>query len=183
MTAGSLDRKTLVRYTASRWAECVVSAILYGVFPLLTTKRVFRHGVAKELLWFMSGSTSAKELQAKRNHIWNGNSTREFLDGHGLTEREEGDLGTVYGFQWRHFGAQYKTMHDCYDGQQSLDRESGWRQHRHRTRHPRLSGCLSAAAPRRAGGADADHCCRAGSAVACAATGPVQGRRSTACCW
>merc|ERR1719420_2493011 len=83
---------------------------LQHTFPLLTTKRVFWRGVAEELLWFMSGSTSAKELQEKRIHIWDGNSTREFLDGRGLTEREEGDLGPVYGFQWRHFGAEYGTM-------------------------------------------------------------------------
>ena len=87
-----------------------------NIFPLLTTKKVFWRGVAEELLWFMKGSTSAKELQDKRIHIWDGNSTREFLDGRGLTHYEEGDLGPVYGFQWRHFGAKYKSMHDNYDG-------------------------------------------------------------------
>jgi len=87
-----------------------------GIFPMLTTKRVFWRGVAEELLWFIKGSTSAKELQDKKIRIWDGNSTREFLDKRGLTHHEEGDLGPVYGFQWRHFGATYKTMHDNYDG-------------------------------------------------------------------
>uniref|UniRef100_A0A336MFY9 Thymidylate synthase n=1 Tax=Culicoides sonorensis TaxID=179676 RepID=A0A336MFY9_CULSO len=86
-------------------------------FPLLTTKRVFWRAVAEELLWFIRGSTNAKELQEKNIHIWDGNSTREFFDKMGLTDREEGDLGPVYGFQWRHFGAEYKTCHDDYSGQ------------------------------------------------------------------
>lgn len=58
--------------------------------PLLTTKRVFFRGVAEELLWFIKGSTSAKDLQAKNIHIWDGNSTREFLDAAGFIDREEG---------------------------------------------------------------------------------------------
>jgi thymidylate synthase len=86
------------------------------VFPLLTTKRVFWRGVAEELLWFLSGSTNAKELQEKNIKIWDGNASREYLDKIGLTDREEGDLGPVYGFQWRHFGAEYGTMHDDYTG-------------------------------------------------------------------
>ncbi|XP_062701898.1 thymidylate synthase isoform X2 [Aedes albopictus] len=88
-----------------------------NVLPLLTTKRVFFRGVAEELLWFIKGSTNAKDLQAKNIHIWDGNSTREFLDASGFADREEGDLGPVYGFQWRHFGAKYKTCHDDYTGQ------------------------------------------------------------------
>merc|ERR1712168_1028477 len=88
-----------------------------GVFPLLTTKRVFWRGVAEELLWFIRGSTNAKELQEKDIRIWDGNSSKEFLAKLGLTDREEGDLGPVYGFQWRHFGAEYKDMHADYTGQ------------------------------------------------------------------
>lgn len=86
-------------------------------FPLLTTKRVFWRAVAEELLWFIRGSTNAKDLQDKNIHIWDGNSTREFLDKCGFTDREEGDLGPVYGFQWRHFGAKYRTCHDDYTGE------------------------------------------------------------------
>jgi len=88
-----------------------------GKFPLLTTKKVFYRGIAEELFWFIRGSTSAKELQDKNVRIWDGNSSRQFLDSLGLTEREEGDLGPVYGFQWRHFGASYTNMHADYSGQ------------------------------------------------------------------
>jgi dihydrofolate reductase/thymidylate synthase len=86
-------------------------------FPLLTTKSVFWRGVAEELLWFLNGETSAKLLQDKKIRIWDGNSSREYLDSIGLTEREEGDLGPVYGWQWRHFGAEYTDMHADYTGQ------------------------------------------------------------------
>ena len=88
-----------------------------GTFPLLTTKRVFWKGVVEELLWFVRGSTNAKELSAKGIKIWDGNSSREFLDKQGFHEREEGDLGPIYGFQWRHFGAQYVDMHADYTNQ------------------------------------------------------------------
>ncbi|PSN45388.1 Thymidylate synthase [Blattella germanica] len=88
-----------------------------GTFPLLTTKRVFWRAVVEELLWFIRGSTNAKELQDKNIHIWDGNSSREFLDSMGFTDRDEGDLGPVYGFQWRHFGAKYKDIKTDYSGQ------------------------------------------------------------------
>ncbi|XP_033218476.1 transmembrane protein 184C-like [Belonocnema kinseyi] len=88
-----------------------------GIFPLLTTKRVFWRGVVEELLWFVRGSTNAKELSEKGVKIWDPNSSREFLDSCGFTDREEGDLGPVYGFQWRHFGATYTNMHADYTGQ------------------------------------------------------------------
>ncbi|CAK8671234.1 unnamed protein product [Clavelina lepadiformis] len=86
-------------------------------FPLLTTKRVFWRGMAEELLWFIKGSTNAKELSEKGVHIWDANGSRDFLDKLGFTDRDEGDLGPVYGFQWRHFGAKYEDMHKDYTGQ------------------------------------------------------------------
>lgn len=88
-----------------------------GALPLLTTKRVFLRGVVEELLWFVRGSTDGKLLAEKDIHIWAGNGSREYLDKVGLGHRREGDLGPVYGFQWRHFGAEYKTCEDDYTGQ------------------------------------------------------------------
>merc|ERR1712212_133254 len=87
-----------------------------NTFPLLTTKKTFLRGITEELLWFIRGSTNAKELHDKRVFIWDENGSRAFLDGRGLYNREEGDLGPVYGFQWRHFGAKYESMHTNYDG-------------------------------------------------------------------
>ncbi|KAI5951413.1 TMP1 [Candida jiufengensis] len=86
-------------------------------FPLLTTKRVFSKGIIHELLWFIAGSTDAKILSDKGVKIWEGNGSREFLDKLGLVDRREGDLGPVYGFQWRHFGAEYKDCDTNYQGQ------------------------------------------------------------------
>ena len=85
--------------------------------PLLTTKRVYTKAIIAELLWFISGDTSAKTLAAQGVKIWDGNGSRAFLDSLGFTDREEGDLGPVYGFQWRHFGAQYVNCHTDYTGQ------------------------------------------------------------------
>lgn len=85
--------------------------------PLLTTKRVFWRGVLEELLWFLHGKTDARLLQEKGIRIWDGNASRAYLDSIGLTHRAEGDLGPVYGFQWRHFGATYQDCHTNYDGQ------------------------------------------------------------------
>lgn len=58
-------------------------------FPLLTTKKVFFRGVIEELLWFIKGEMNAKLLQEKGVHIWD-----EWA-------REDGDLGPIYGTQWR----------------------------------------------------------------------------------
>lgn len=88
-----------------------------GMFPLLTTKRVFWRGVCEELFFFLNAETDSKILQKKGIHIWDKNSSREYLDKVGLTEYEDGELGPVYGFQWRHFGATYAGIHQDYDNQ------------------------------------------------------------------
>jgi thymidylate synthase len=87
------------------------------ILPLLTTKRVFLRAVVAELLWFISGNTSSLPLSAQGIKIWDGNGSREYLDSVGLSHREVGDLGPVYGFQWRHFGAEYRDANTDYSGQ------------------------------------------------------------------
>lgn len=88
-----------------------------GSIPLLTTKKVFERGVIEELLWFLRGSTNVRELTEKHIHFWDDNVSRETLDRLGFEDRKEGDLGPGYGFQWRHFGAEYESMDCSYDGQ------------------------------------------------------------------
>jgi thymidylate synthase len=75
--------------------------------PLLTTKLVGWKSVLKELLWFLKGQTDATILKNQGVGIWSGNTSREFLDSRGLNDLPIGDIGAGYGFQWRHFGAEY----------------------------------------------------------------------------
>jgi len=85
--------------------------------PLLTTKFVPWKAVIKELLWFIKGQTDASILQEQGVRIWDGNSSRQFLDKRGLTHLPDGDIGAGYGFQWRHASAPYKTCKDDYNDQ------------------------------------------------------------------
>ena len=102
--------------TISRFGE-MMRFNLEDSFPLLTTKNVFWRGVIEELLWFVRGQTDSNILRDKGIHIWDGNTSREFLDKLGLHNREVGDIGPGYGFQWRHFGAEYTDSHADYTGQ------------------------------------------------------------------
>lgn len=100
-------------------------------FPLLTTKKVFYRGIFEELLWFLSGSTNIKPLVDKKVGIWNewpyadykklpefqGETQAEFIEK--IRNDEEfaakyGNLGPVYGKQWRDFGGvdQIKQLID-----------------------------------------------------------------------
>uniref|UniRef100_A0A6C0JRW7 thymidylate synthase n=1 Tax=viral metagenome TaxID=1070528 RepID=A0A6C0JRW7_9ZZZZ len=68
--------------------------------PLLTTKKINFDVILKELLWFISGSTNSRDLKSKIWDKWSDN----------------GELGPIYGFQWRHAGEEYKTCYDKYEG-------------------------------------------------------------------
>ena len=83
--------------------------------PIMTTKKLAWKTCLRELLWFISGNTSNETLNKLKVNIWNGNSSREFLDSQGLNHYKENDLGPVYGFQWRHFNAEYTNCDDNYD--------------------------------------------------------------------
>lgn len=75
-----------------------------GTIPLLTSKRVPWKNVIHELLWYLSGSTNVADLHKVGIHYWDANSSRDFLDKRGLYDYPEGELGQVYGYQWRKWG-------------------------------------------------------------------------------
>lgn len=68
-------------------------------------------------MWFLRGQTDVSILQQKNIHIWDGNTSRDFLDSRGIHSLKEGDLGASYSFQFRHFGAEYKDCRTDYTGQ------------------------------------------------------------------
>jgi thymidylate synthase len=102
--------------TKSLFGNMMRFSLKDGTVPLLTTKKVAWKTCFKELIWFIRGCTDNEDLQKQNVHIWDGNSTREFLDSRGLTNNEEGDLGPVYGHQWRHFNAEYNDRYTDYSG-------------------------------------------------------------------
>lgn len=65
-------------------------------FPLVTTKKLFTRGIFEELLWFLSGSTNNRDLNEVDVHIWD------------EWQREDGELGPIYGHQWRDWGGGYR---------------------------------------------------------------------------
>src|SRR5689334_21894059 len=71
-------------------------------FPLLTTKKVHLKSIIHELLWFVRGETRVEPLQKVGVTIWDEWATGEQTARFG---RQAGDLGPVYGHQWRNFGA------------------------------------------------------------------------------
>ena len=88
-----------------------------GKIPVLTTKKTAWKTCLKELLWFVRGETDNKILKAQGVHIWDANSSREFLDSRGLKMYPEDMIGPSYGYQWRNFNANY----NCFTGKKITD--------------------------------------------------------------
>jgi thymidylate synthase len=91
----------------SIFGEMMRFSLTDGKMPILTTKKTAWKTCLKELLWFIRGETDNALLQEQGVHIWDGNTSRAFLDSRGLHHYREGLIGPGYGFQWRHFGGDY----------------------------------------------------------------------------
>ena len=83
-----------------------------GIIPILTTKKMAWKTCLKELLWFISGKTNNNILVDQGVHIWDANSSKEYLDSRGLGFYPDGELGPIYGHQWRHFNAKWEGDED-----------------------------------------------------------------------
>jgi len=116
MEYGSLE-ETRNGMTYSSFGNSMRFSLNNGTLPIITTKKVAWRICFEELFWFIRGCTSNQALQEKNVHIWNGNASREFLDSRNLFQNLVGDLGPVYGFQWRHFNANYVDCNTDYTGQ------------------------------------------------------------------
>jgi thymidylate synthase len=91
-------------------------------FPLLTTKKMPFKCIASEMEFFIKGLTDKHWLQERNNHIWDewASPTRVPYGHDPETKKkmmEERDLGPIYGFQWRHFNADYRGYDKDYSGQ------------------------------------------------------------------
>ena len=88
----------------------------YDYFPVQDTRRTPMKTIWREIQWYLSGSTDVNELRSYNIHVWDGNTSRDFLDKQGLHHYPEYDMGPTYGFQFRHAGAEYSTCKSNYDG-------------------------------------------------------------------
>jgi len=105
----SKERLTRNGITYSQFSK-ELSCNLDNGFPLLTTKKMFWKCIVEELLFFIRGDYDTNKLKEKGVNIWNGNTTRKFLDSCNLNY-EEGIMGPMYGYQWRFFNKPFP-----YDG-------------------------------------------------------------------
>jgi len=105
-------RKTRNGNTYSLFGHNMTFDLYGGILPVLTTKKMFTRGIIEELLFFLRGDTMSKNLEKLGVNIWKWNTSREFLDNNGLSSYADGDMGPMYGYQWRSFNKPYGHVRD-----------------------------------------------------------------------
>jgi len=93
--------------TISLFGASMRFSLKNNTIPIFTTKKIAWKTCLKELLWFIRGETDNNILNKQNVHIWDDNSSKEFMNTRGLNNYNNGLLGPIYGFQWRHFNAEY----------------------------------------------------------------------------
>jgi thymidylate synthase len=132
--------------TISRFGKQIRHKMSEG-FPLLTTKKMYWKGIITELLWFLRGDTNIKFLLDNNCHIWDGDAYKNYerrwetegkflsppvnkftkeefineIKTNPMVAKELGELGPIYGKQWRSW--TYQT-NEWYDGKNHYDEES-----------------------------------------------------------
>ena len=107
--------------TKSIFGHTMRFSLQNGKIPILTTKKTAWKTCLKELLWFIRGETDNRLLKEQGVHIWDANSSREFLDSRGLTDYDVDELGCIYGRQWRHFNAECDVNGKRISGSEGVD--------------------------------------------------------------
>ena len=104
--------------TISTFGEMMKFSLQNNTIPLITTKKLAWKTCLKELLWFVRGSTNNSELVSENVNIWteNANEYKEKMLNEASEIIPDGDLGPVYGHQWRHFNASYTNCNTSYSG-------------------------------------------------------------------
>lgn len=96
--------------TISLFGEQMKFSLKDNVIPFITTKKLAWKTCLKELLWFISGSTNNNVLLDQNVKIWNDNAKdyeEQFFKRYNRVLSHDGDLGPIYGHQWRHYNAPY----------------------------------------------------------------------------
>jgi thymidylate synthase len=110
-------KKTRNGATVSLFGQQMTFSLKDNFVPVLTSKKLAWTTCLKELLWFISGDTDNDTLVNNNVHIWDGNADINFKKSRGLDYEHAGDLGPIYGHQWRHFNAKYKDCKTNYNGE------------------------------------------------------------------
>ncbi|MDD4930697.1 MAG: thymidylate synthase [Candidatus Colwellbacteria bacterium] len=94
-----------------------VSYDIREFFPLISTKTVGLKTIFEELIWMLRGQTNNNTLKRKKVNIWTENSdshhkkmVKRQIEKNGVSTHVDGDMGPLYGYQWRSFGGDYKPV-------------------------------------------------------------------------